>query len=191
MERAYRNLGFFFLALPLIFLAGFWIPYFSEIPRFNPSITTAVHIHALLLFAWVGLLVIQPLAIRSNAFSVHGILGKASYALMPLIIVFAIGMIHKEYQEHLTNGMNAVAAMRAEHASRRWIRRSDGRKQAAAVGPQANLSRIGNGADGAGVLEEQGSAHAACFWLYFGTDHDGRHEQNRWPEQVGEPPSEI
>lgn len=56
MQSAYRNLGY---------------PYFSEIPKFEPSITTAVHVHALLLFAWVALLVIQPLAIRSNSFSIH------------------------------------------------------------------------------------------------------------------------
>jgi hypothetical protein len=117
VERAYRNLGFFLLALPLIFIVGFWIPYFSEIPKFEPSITPAVHIHALLLFAWVGLLIIQPLAVRSNAFAVHRILGRASYVLMPMILLFSVGMIHKEYQEHLTNGMNAITARAAEYLS--------------------------------------------------------------------------
>jgi hypothetical protein len=58
MQRAYRNLGYVLLVLPLVLIAGFWIPYFSEIAKFEPSITTAVHVHALLLFAWVALLVI-------------------------------------------------------------------------------------------------------------------------------------
>jgi hypothetical protein len=48
MERSYRNLGYVLLLLLPIFIAGFWIPYFSEIPRFDESITTAVHIHAAL-----------------------------------------------------------------------------------------------------------------------------------------------
>jgi hypothetical protein len=39
MERAYRNPGYFLLALLL-----------SEIPAFDPSITLSVHIHAMLLF---------------------------------------------------------------------------------------------------------------------------------------------
>lgn len=117
MERAYRNLGYFLLALLPIFIAGFWIPYLSEIPLFDPSITPSVHIHALLLFAWVALLAIQPLAIRGHAFSIHRILGKASYVLMPLILLFAIGMIHKEYLDHLTNGTNAVMARAAEYLS--------------------------------------------------------------------------
>jgi hypothetical protein len=64
MESAYRNVGYFLLALPLVFVAGFWIPYLSEIPRFEPSITVPVHLDALLLFAWIVLLVVQPLAIR-------------------------------------------------------------------------------------------------------------------------------
>ena len=69
MERAYRNLGYFLLALLPIFIAGFWIPYLSEIPAFDPSITPPVHVHAVLLFSWIALLVFQPLAIRYRAFS--------------------------------------------------------------------------------------------------------------------------
>jgi hypothetical protein len=47
VEKAYRNVGYYLIALPLVVIAGFWIPYFSEIPTFGSSITTAVHIHAL------------------------------------------------------------------------------------------------------------------------------------------------
>lgn len=117
MQSAYRHLGYVLLVLPLIVIAGFWIPYFSQIPQFEPSMTTAVHVHALLLFAWVGLLVIQPLAIRNKAFAVHRVLGKASYVLLPMILVFAIAMLRKEYQEHLAEGMNVAAARSAEYLS--------------------------------------------------------------------------
>jgi hypothetical protein len=48
MERAYRNVGYFLLALVPIFVAGFWIPYLSAFPRFEPSVTPAVHVHAVL-----------------------------------------------------------------------------------------------------------------------------------------------
>ena len=105
MERAYRNIGYFLLALPLIFVAGFWIPYLSEIPRFDPSITVPVHLHALLLFAWVVLLVVQPLAIRRGAFNLHRVLGRISYVLMPLIVASAVAMLYKEYHEHLASGL--------------------------------------------------------------------------------------
>jgi hypothetical protein len=117
MERPYRNLGYIFLVLPPILLSGFWIPYFSLIPRFDPSITTAVQIHAILLFAWVGLLVIQPLAIRMKAISAHRVLGKASYFLLPLIVVSSIGMLFKEYQENVASGTNVASAVEAEYLS--------------------------------------------------------------------------
>jgi hypothetical protein len=117
MQDGYRNLGYVLLVFPLMVVAGFWIPYFSQIPTFDSSITTAVHIHALLLFAWVGLLVIQPMTVRSGAFSIHRILGRVSYVLMPLIVVFSIAMLRKEYRENLAGGMNVTAARSAEYLS--------------------------------------------------------------------------
>jgi hypothetical protein len=117
MERAYRNLGYFLLALLPIFIAGFWIPYLSEIPAFDASITPAVHVHAALLFTWIALLVFQPLAIRYKAFSAHRLLGKVSYVLMALIVPFALAMIWKEYHEKLADGISVSTALQAEFLS--------------------------------------------------------------------------
>jgi hypothetical protein len=117
MERAYRNLGYFLLALLPIFIAGFWIPYLSEIPSFDPPITPPVHVHAVLLFAWIALLVFQPLAIRYGAFSAHRFLGKASYVLMALIVPFTFAMIWKEYHEKLADGKSIISALQAEFVS--------------------------------------------------------------------------
>ena len=117
MERAYRNLGYFLLALLPIFIAGFWIPYLSEIPVFDASITPPVHIHAVLLFAWIVLLVVQPLAVRYRAFAAHRFLGKASYIVMALIVPFTLAMIWKEYHEKLSSGESIVSALQAEFLS--------------------------------------------------------------------------
>jgi hypothetical protein len=117
MERAYRNLGYFLLALLPIFVAGFWIPYLSQIPAFDPSITPPVHLHAALLFAWIVLLVVQPLAIRYKAFSAHRYLGKASYVVMALIVPFTLAMIWKEYHEKLSDGKSIGFALQAEFIS--------------------------------------------------------------------------
>jgi hypothetical protein len=117
MERAYRNLGYFLLALVPIFIAGFWIPYLSEIPAFDASITPPVHVHAVLLFAWIALLVFQPLAIRFGAVSAHRILGRASYVVMALIVPFTLAMIWKEYYEKLAEGKPVISALQAEFIS--------------------------------------------------------------------------
>ena len=115
--NGYRYLAFLLLVLPLTLIAGFWIPYFSEIPKFDSSITTAVHIHAILLFAWVALLFAQPLAIRNRALPLHRSLGKISYALVPLVLIFAIAMLIKEYREHIAAGMSPVSGASAEYLS--------------------------------------------------------------------------
>jgi hypothetical protein len=117
MERAYRNLGYFLLALLPIFIAGFWIPYLSEIPGFDRSITPPVHIHAALLFAWIALLIFQPLAVRYGAIRAHRLLGKASYVVMALIVPFTLAMIWKEYQEQLADGKSVISALQAEFVS--------------------------------------------------------------------------
>ena len=117
MERAYRNLGYVLIALLPIFIAGFWIPYLSEIPHFEESITIAVHVHAALLFGFLVLLIVQPLAIRYNAFSTHRLLGKLSNILIPLALVFSVGMLWKEYHEHLTAGATVHLARNAEFLS--------------------------------------------------------------------------
>ena len=117
MERAYRNLGFVLITLLPIFIAGFWIPYFSELPHFDAGITTAVHVHAALLFSFLILLIVQPLAIRYKAFSTHRILGRVSNILIPLALAFSAAMLWKEYHEHLTSGATVQAARNAEFLS--------------------------------------------------------------------------
>ena len=117
MERAYRNVGYVLAFLLPIFIVGFWIPYFSQIPHFDESITTAVHIHALLLFSFLVLLIVQPLAIRYNAFSTHRTLGKLTNVVMPFVLVFSVVMLWKEYHEHLSAGATIQAARNAEFLS--------------------------------------------------------------------------
>ena len=117
MERAYRNVGYVLAFLLPIFIVGFWIPYFSQIPHFDESITAAVHIHALLLFSFLVLLIVQPLAIRYNAFSTHRTLGKLTNVLIPFALVFSVLMLWKEYHEHLSAGATIGAARNAEFLS--------------------------------------------------------------------------
>lgn len=117
MERAYHNLGYILLALLPIFVAGFWIPYFAEFPHFDASITWSVHIHAVLLFCFLTLLIVQPLAIRHRAFSIHRTLGKLTNVLMPLILVFSVAMLWKEYHEHLVEGTSMAVARNDEFLS--------------------------------------------------------------------------
>ncbi|MGB9431122.1 MAG: hypothetical protein WBQ89_02670 [Candidatus Acidiferrum sp.] len=117
MERSYRNLGYVLLVLLPIFVAGFWIPYFSEIPHFDETITMAVHVHAASLFCFLLLLIVQPLAIRYRAISTHRILGRFSNIVIPIVLISSVGMLWKEYHEHLTDGATVAMARNAEFLS--------------------------------------------------------------------------
>ena len=117
MEHAYRHAGYFLLASVPVFIAGFWIPYFSEIPHFDATITPAVHVHAILLFSWLVLLVFQPFAIRYRAVALHRRLGKASMVLMTLIVPYAVAMLVKEYHEAVAAGAAIAAARNGEMIS--------------------------------------------------------------------------
>ncbi len=101
----------------MLMVAGFWIPYIAAFPVFDPAITVAVHIHAALLFTWIALLVVQPLAIRYGAFRLHRVLGVTSLGLMPLIAFFAATMIWKEYRERIGDGASRMAALQGEYLS--------------------------------------------------------------------------
>jgi hypothetical protein len=116
-QTAYRYLDYWLIGLLLIMITGFWIPYLSSFPRFDPHIPPAVHIHAALLFFWVALLVIQPLAVRRGAFATHRFLGRTSYVLMPLIALFAVAMLRLEYSEQVRSGTTVRAAIVAEYLS--------------------------------------------------------------------------
>lgn len=117
MERGYRRLSYFFLLLIPIFVAGFWIPYFSEIPKFDPSITLVDHVHAILLFSFLALLIFQPFAVRRDAFEIHRALGRVSYFLVPAVVLSAIAVVWKEYEANVEQGANAVTARNAEFLS--------------------------------------------------------------------------
>jgi hypothetical protein len=115
LERAYRTLGDALMALPLVLLAGFYRPYFARLPPYGPPLTAAVHAHAALLAVWVGLRILQPLAIRGRQFELHRRLGRFSYILVPLIAAFAAPMIVREYGESRAEGASPAAALLGEY----------------------------------------------------------------------------
>lgn len=105
------------ISLVPIFVAGFWVPYLSLFPRFDPSLTPPVHAHAILLFGWLALLIAQPIAIRSGAFKVHRTLGRLSYVLFPLVVVTAIAMMVKAYGEDVSAKVAVARALENQFLS--------------------------------------------------------------------------
>lgn len=65
---------------------GFWKPYFSQLGAAQGM----AHLHAAAMLAWIGMLVAQPLLIRSRRLAWHRRIGRASYVVVPLIVVSAL-----------------------------------------------------------------------------------------------------
>jgi len=101
MEKAYKNLGYFFiLFFPLIFLA-FFKTYFIQFPSFEEQIDIFVHVHAIIAAIWIITLIAQPLLIRYKRFKLHKKIGKISYVIFPLLILsFIPRIIHIVNSDH-------------------------------------------------------------------------------------------
>lgn len=74
------------LLLLCVAVLGFWKPYFSRLDAAQGM----AHLHAISMLAWIGMLVAQPLLIRTRRLAWHRRLGKASYAVVPLVVVSAL-----------------------------------------------------------------------------------------------------
>lgn len=96
MEKAYRNISYLFVALLLISFIGFFQTYIVNFPTFTGSVT-AHHVHGFLLVLWIALLIAQPLLIRTKKLELHRLLGKASYVLVPLIVLSILMVTRVQY----------------------------------------------------------------------------------------------
>jgi hypothetical protein len=113
VERQYRYVGFAFLFLVPAVALGFYFPYFSLIPDFDPSITPLIHVHAIALMLLVALFVIQPLLVQFKNFTFHRILGRLTYVLVPLVAVSVIGVIIKEFDAGLAGQMTLATDLKS------------------------------------------------------------------------------
>lgn len=83
--------GPYFAGLFLVALIAFWPTYLSRSLSASSSYT---HLHALTATLWMLLLVAQPLAIRKRRMAWHRLLGRASYALAPLLLISVLLLAH-------------------------------------------------------------------------------------------------
>jgi hypothetical protein len=98
MNRASRTVPVAFSAagaiLLLVSVAAFWKPYFS-----HPASITEPYVHAHVFFVvlWMSALIAQPLLIRARRFDLHRAIGRASFALAPLVGGSALLLAHSRF----------------------------------------------------------------------------------------------
>jgi len=87
MLKVYRNTAIFIIIIMIGVQWGFYRTYTSQFPNFK-NLTNTIHIHGALLMMWLVLLVVQPLLIHTGRTKLHRTIGKISYVLGPLIIIY-------------------------------------------------------------------------------------------------------
>ena len=76
MDKSYKYLGYFFLLLIPLTIAGFYKTYIVQFPNFKENITYFIHIHAFIATVWIGILILQPFLIVNKKFALHRKVGK-------------------------------------------------------------------------------------------------------------------
>jgi len=80
-----------YAALLLLALIAFW-PGYLALPKSRFS--GWFHLHAVAAMLWFFMLIAQPWAIHSGRRALHRLIGRASYVLMPVLVISSIGLAH-------------------------------------------------------------------------------------------------
>ncbi|WP_026375794.1 hypothetical protein [Aestuariibacter salexigens] len=83
----YRNAVYYFIALLVILVVGFWPSYYS---KFFGEVTFGQHFHGITMTLWCVLLITQAWLMRTKRNKQHKMLGKTVYVLGPLVSIAAI-----------------------------------------------------------------------------------------------------
>lgn len=102
----YHNLGYWFLSLIVLVFAGFYTTYFSVFFQPTPAV---IHIHFTLMALWIAMLITQPFLIKYKKRSLHRLVGKISYVLVPLVLFFSFLMIRVGYYRYVNELREQVA----------------------------------------------------------------------------------
>ena len=86
MDKSYNNIALFFIAITAITFVGFYHTYFVLFPDFEGKIMLH-HVHAFGMILWLATLIVQPILISKRKYKWHRAIGKASYLLVPFIVI--------------------------------------------------------------------------------------------------------
>jgi hypothetical protein len=86
--------GYYMIGLLAVAVFAFWPSYFGKLPaRLDPY----THLHAAGMLCWFAFLIAQPMLVRSGRMTLHRVLGKLSYVLVPLILGASLLLAHARF----------------------------------------------------------------------------------------------
>jgi len=87
----YQRSAIYLIAFFGFALLAFWNSYFSILRK---PMTFYVHFHGIFMTLWCLMLIVQAFLIRAKKYTIHTIIGKASYLIFPLLILSTLLLIH-------------------------------------------------------------------------------------------------
>jgi hypothetical protein len=79
-----------FIAFFLMMVAAFWYTYFTRIGQME---SYRMHLHGAVMVMWCAMIIIQPYLIRTKKLTLHRLMGRASYLLIPAMVFTTIDLL--------------------------------------------------------------------------------------------------
>ena len=102
----------------LVILTGFWASYFAPIGSAMPL---AFHVHAMTASTWLLLLIAQSVAIHRRKNALHKVMGKASFALFPLLMLGFAMIINVSADRYAANESPFIAVLGPSFGIGMWV----------------------------------------------------------------------
>ncbi len=80
MRKAYRNIGYYFLAILVVILIGSYANHLVDVMG-SPVLPGFTGLHLMALLLWFALLIIQPFLIRQKRSKLHRMVGNGVHIL--------------------------------------------------------------------------------------------------------------
>ena len=91
--------GYYFIGLLFIAFLGFWESYFSKFFDGSMDYSGYFHFHAVMMLLWTVMLIAQPILIRKKKLAIHRLIGKASYVIMPVLLISVLLIFNARLKE--------------------------------------------------------------------------------------------
>ena len=97
---------------------GFYKTYIRHFPRFadyttpagrNFHFTWVIHFHGMMMIGWLLMLLLQPFLILNGKIRLHGLVGRLSYVLAPLVLFSMYLVTYSSLHRELAQGIAVVA----------------------------------------------------------------------------------
>ena len=95
--KPFRNVYIYFALLIPASVLAFAKSFFAGVTFSGKSLTVLLHVHTALMVLWLLMLIAQGWFIRTKRFQLHRWVGRSSYVIAPVVILFGLATVHEKF----------------------------------------------------------------------------------------------